>query len=67
MEIQDGHQELIFDEKITFLHVDHHGGHKVGPIVFILGLNIAEIRNKKWPPRGFFQLISHCKNDTFAP
>jgi len=42
------------------------GGHKVGPIVFILGANIAkykdipygkrltEIGNSKWPPRGFF-------------
>jgi hypothetical protein len=78
LEIQDGRQGLIFDEKMTILPVDHHGGHKVGPIVFILGKNIAkckdmpygrrlaEIRNSKWPTRGFFQLIFQCKNDTFA-
>jgi hypothetical protein len=65
LEIQDGRQGLIFDEKMTILHVDHHGGHKVGPIVFILGENIAkykdmthgrsdEIGNSKWPPSGFF-------------
>jgi hypothetical protein len=39
--IQDG-QGLTFDEKITILPVDHHSGHKVGPIVFILGKNIAK-------------------------
>ena len=45
---------------------------KIGPSVFILGMNIAkckdmpcekglaEIRNSKWPPR------SLTKNDTFA-
>ena len=56
---------------MTILPVDHHGGHKIGPIVFILGMNIAkykdmpygkrlaEIGNLKWPPRGFFRLISH--------
>ncbi len=59
----------IFIEKVTILTVDHNlpvdFGHKVGPIVFILGNNIAkyqdmpigrrsaEIRNSKWPPRGF--------------
>jgi hypothetical protein len=55
---------------MTILPVDHHGAHKVGPIVFILGENIAkckdmpygrrsaEIGNSKWP--------FHCKNDTFA-
>jgi hypothetical protein len=65
----DGCQGLIFDEKMTILPVDHHGGHKVGPIVFILGENIAkckdmsygrssaEIVNSKWPPRGFIRLI----------
>ena len=62
---------LIFDEKITILPVDHHGGHKVGPIVFILGENIAkckdmpygrrsaEIGNSKWPSKSFFRLIFH--------
>jgi hypothetical protein len=62
----------------AILPVDHHGGHKVGPIVFILGMNIAkckdmpygrrlvEIRSSRWLPRGFFQLIFQCKNDTFA-
>jgi hypothetical protein len=74
----DGRQGLIFDEKMTILPVAHHVGHKVGPIVFILGENIAkckdmpygrrlaEIGNSKWPPRGSFWLIFHCKNDTFA-
>ena len=50
---------------MKILPVDHHDGHKIGPIVFILGLNIAkykdmpyekrstEIGNSKWPPRGF--------------
>jgi hypothetical protein len=59
LEIQDGCQGLI-------LHVDHRGDHKIDPIVFILGENIAkykdmpygrrlaEIGNSKWPPRGFF-------------
>jgi hypothetical protein len=42
LEIQDGHQGLIFDDKMTILPVDHHhGGNRVGPIVFILGKNIA--------------------------
>jgi hypothetical protein len=27
---------------MTSLPVDHHGDHKVGPIVFILGENIAK-------------------------
>ena len=68
LEIQDGRQGLIFDEKMTILPVDHHVGHKIGPIVFILGMNItkfknmpyekrlpvAVIGNSKWPPRGFF-------------
>jgi hypothetical protein len=59
--------------KMTILPLDHHSGHKIGPIVFILGKNIAkckdmpyerrsaEIGNSKWPPRGFFQLIFQCK------
>ena len=63
---------------MTMLPIDHHGGHTIGTIVFILGRSIAkykdmsyekrlaEIGNLKWPPRGFFRLISHCKNDTFA-
>ena len=63
---------------MTILPVDHHGGHTIGAIVFILGLNIAkykdmpygkrlaDIGNSKWSPNGFFRLISHCKNDTFA-
>ncbi len=49
---------------MTILPVDHHGSQKVGPIVFILGKNIAkymampgrslaEIGNSKWPPGGF--------------
>ena len=40
MEIQDGRQGLIFDEKMTILPVDHHG-----PIVFILGMNIAKYQD----------------------
>jgi hypothetical protein len=54
----------------AILPVDHHGGHRVGPIVFILGEHIAkcndmpygrrsaEIGNSKWPPRGFFSAHS---------
>ena len=69
-------QGLIFNEKVTILPIDHNGGHKIGPIVFILDTNIvkckdmpyekrlAEIGNSKWLPRGFFLLISHCTNDT---
>ncbi len=38
MEIQDGGQGGIFDGKVTILPVDKHSDHKVGPIVFILGL-----------------------------
>jgi hypothetical protein len=45
LEIQDGHQGLIFDEKMTILPVDPHGGYKVGPIVFILGENIANCKD----------------------
>ena len=56
---------------MTTLPIDHHGGHKIGLIVFILGMNIAKYKdmsyekrlaesgNSKWPPRGFFRLISH--------
>jgi hypothetical protein len=62
LEIQDGHQGLIVDEKITILPIDHHGGHKVRTIVFILGKNIAnrlksEIQNGR--QGGFFRLIFH--------
>jgi hypothetical protein len=35
-----------FDENITILPVDHHGGHKVGPVVFILGKNIAKCKDQ---------------------
>ncbi len=49
MEIQDFRQGLIFDEKITIFPVDHHSGHKVGSIVFILGKNIAKYKDM---PRG---------------
>jgi hypothetical protein len=68
----------FFDEKMTILPVDHHSDHKVGPIVFILGKNIAkckdmpykrrsaEIGNSKWPTKDFFGLIFHYKNNTFA-
>jgi hypothetical protein len=45
LEILDGHQGLIFDEKMTILPVDHHSGHKVGPNVFILGKNIAKCKD----------------------
>jgi hypothetical protein len=45
LEIQDGCQGLIFHEKITILPVDHYGDHKVGPIVFILGENIAKYKD----------------------
>ncbi len=53
-----------FSMKNYHFAFDHHGGHKVGPIAFILGTNIAkymdmpygkrsvEIGNSKWPPRG---------------
>jgi hypothetical protein len=44
-EIQDGHQGLIFDEKITIWPVDHHSDHKVGPIVFILDENISKYKD----------------------
>jgi len=43
-ENQDGRQGLIFDEKMTILPIDHHGGHKIDPIVFILGMNIAKYK-----------------------
>jgi hypothetical protein len=51
LEIQDGRQGLIFDEKMTILPVDHHGGHKVGPIVFILGENIAKCKDMPYGRR----------------
>ena len=51
MEIQDGRQGLIFDEKITILSVDHHSSHKVGPIVFILGKNIAKCKDMPYGRR----------------
>ncbi len=35
----------MFDEKMTILLVDQHSGHKVGPIVFILGKNIAKCQD----------------------
>ena len=42
---------------MTILPVDHHGGDKIGPIVFILGMNIAQIwslDNQKIPKNGDF-------------
>ncbi len=51
MEIQDDCQGLIFDEKMTFLPVDHHGGHKVGPTVFILGKNISKCKDMPYGKR----------------
>ena len=51
MEIQDGHQGLIFDDKMTILPVDHHNGHKVGPIDFILGKNIAKCKDMPYERR----------------
>ena len=51
MEIQDGRQGLIFDEKMTILPVDHHVGHKIGPIVFILGMNIAKYKDIPYEKR----------------
>jgi hypothetical protein len=67
---KDGRQGLIFDEKKIIMPVDHHIGHKVGPIVLILVKIIAnlkykympyersaEIGNSIWPPRDFFRLI----------
>ena len=51
-EIQDGRQGLIFDQKMTILPV----GHKIGPIVFILGTNIAKYKDmpyaKDWLKSG---------------
>ncbi len=55
------------------LPVDHRGGHKVGPIVFILRKNIAKckdmpygkrstkIGNSKWPPGAY---SPHTKTHT---
>ncbi len=34
-----------FSIKMTILPVDHHGNHKVGPNVFILGENIAKCKD----------------------
>ncbi len=45
MEIQDGHQGLIFAEKIIILFVDHHSDHKVCPIVFILKMTHLPIHH----------------------
>ena len=49
--IQDGRQGLIFDEKITIFPVDHHVGHKIGPIVFILEMNIARYEDMPYEKR----------------
>jgi hypothetical protein len=51
LEIQDGCQGLIFDEKMTILPVDHHVGHKIGPIVVILGMNIAKYKDMPYEKR----------------
>jgi hypothetical protein len=48
LEIQNGRQGLIFDEKITILP----GGHKVGSVVFILGKNGKNIAKCKDMPYG---------------
>ena len=77
--IQDVCQGLIFDEKITMLHVDLNDGHNIAPIVFLLGRNITKYKdipnggrladiehNSKWLPGGFFLLIFHSKNNIFA-
>jgi hypothetical protein len=36
---------------MTILPVDHHGGHKVGPIVFILSKNIAKFKDMPYGRR----------------
>ncbi len=51
MEIQDGRQGLIFYEQMTILPVDHHSGHKVGSIVFILGNNMAKCKDMPYGRR----------------
>jgi hypothetical protein len=52
LEIQGGCQGLIFDEKITILPVDHPARiYKVGPIVFILGKNIAKCKDMPYGRR----------------
>ena len=43
-EIQDGCQGLIFNDKMTILPFYHYGGHKVGPIGFLLDKNIAKYK-----------------------
>jgi hypothetical protein len=58
------------------MSVDHHGGHKICPVVFIwniakyknmtYGERSAEIGNKKCLPKGFFHLIFFIKNATSA-
>ena len=50
-ENQDGRQGLIFDEKMTILPVGYHVGHKIGPIVFILGMNIAKYQDMPYEKR----------------
>jgi hypothetical protein len=37
--------------KITILPIDHYGGHKVGPVVFILCKNIAKCNNMPYGRR----------------
>jgi hypothetical protein len=38
-------------EKMTILLFDHHDGHKVGPIVAILGKNIAKYKDMPYGGR----------------
>jgi hypothetical protein len=44
-DIQNGHQGLIFDEKLTRLPIDHHSDHKIGPVVFILCENVIKFKD----------------------
>jgi hypothetical protein len=61
------------------LAVDRHSDHTLGPIVFILGMNIArykdmphgisfsEIGNSKWPQKGFFSSYLTLKMTHLSP
>ena len=51
---------------MTILPVNHHGGHNIGPIVFILGMNLAKYKDMPYGKRLAFFGSFLTKNDTFA-
>ena len=53
------------NEKMTISPVDHHGGHKIGPIVFLLGRNIAKYKDMPYEKRWLKSGIQNGRQEAF--